>query len=344
MASNFPATSTRKTGMWFLAVLALSVACGFFAGHWIANSRRTRDLSLAREFVELSESESAVKAYRRYLDRFPNDSAARLELAQLLQRRDPKLALHELRLIDSGTAQFATAARLVAAISLTLQRDYDALGPLIFLESQNPDDAGVQQALAEIYFRRRDFERSLEYSLRCLTLKPDCVEAWLLVAEAKDSLGLTSEMIGPLEAALALDPELPQAHLNLAYALEATGHPDGALPHAQWFVSRFPTSVPAHRILASIERSQGRYQEALESAQAALKLAPKNFECALIAADVLLYLRRPTEAYELLNSLIADRPRERRLLTPLLRAAVQSGQKERVKEIHARLQELETSQ
>lgn len=329
---------------WCLSLLLLIIT-GFITGRWIFGIQEPDNLTFAREHAtEPVAFEAVVAAYRQHLTGSPTDDVARLELVRVLQKKRPDAALSELRSVTPNTPQHLEAARLAAAISLGFERDYDALGPLKLLESKQPDDAAVQQALAEIYFRQRDFERSLEHSKRSRKLRPDNVEVCLLIAEASDSLGKTEAMIEPLEIALRLDPELPQAHLNLAYAYQSAGRFDEALPQVDWFLARYPNSIPAHRIRALTLRGQGRDQEALETIQAALKLAPKNLDCAIIAADLLLYLRRSSEAYKLLESFTADWPRERRLLTPLLRAAILSGRPDRAHQIQSQLQDLASGQ
>lgn len=329
----------------FLCTIAVAAAiCGYCAGQFIGQVVRPGELSQARQLARDGILDEAVTAYHKHLDQHPGDHAVRLELALLLQDQDEDAALKELRQIPANAPEHLTAARYVAGISLKLQRDYDAIAPLELLEAKFPNDAGVQQALAEIYFRRRDYDLSLEHAQRFRTLKPDSTDACLLIAEASDGLGRSADMIEPLEAALRIDQSLPQAHLNLAFAYEAAGQPEQALPHVRWFLERYPRSVAAHKILTMVERGRGQYDEALLAAQAGRKLAPRNLDLAILEAEILLYLRRPAEAYDVLNALTDDWPRERRLVTPLLRAAVMCRKTERVRELQSLMQELDAKQ
>ncbi len=330
-----------QTVAW-VVVVALSVWCGVLFGRGFADWQQHRDLALARKLANESPVEPAVAAYRRHLERRPGDATARLELALLLRRRDPTGALRELRLIAANSRESLAAARHVAAISVEQERDYDALAPLKLLEAALPDDAGVQQTLAEIYYRAAEYERSLEHAHRARKLKPDNVAVCLLIAEANDDLKRHAEMIEPLEAALRLDNELPQAHLNLAYAYELAGRVDEALPHVEWFVQRFPKSVAGNRLLAKIERGRGRPEAALVASRRASELAPLSLDCAVLEAELLLYLKRPAEAYDRLSPFAHEGTQDRRLVTPLLRAAVLCGKQDEARQLQERLRQLET--
>ena len=314
---------------------------GVFVGRAFCQWNRTNDLTLARKLAEDGSVDAAVEAYRRHLSNSPTDHSVRLELATLLQRRNPEGALVEFREIPPGTPEHLSAARYVASISILLERDQDAIAPLELLSARFPDDTGAQLALAEIFFRQRDYEKSLELSRRLFGLKPDSIEACLLMAESSDSLGHVVDMIEPLEAALRLSDDLPQAHMNLAYAYESAGEAEKAAPHVLWYLKRYPTSASAHRLLAMVERSRGRFDEALTAAQEGLKLAPESPELAILTAELLLYLHHASEAYEMLSNFAQNRPREQRLLAVLLRAAVLSGKTEEAKDLQMKLQKIQ---
>jgi tetratricopeptide (TPR) repeat protein len=334
---------SRRIAIWFFS-LVLTIASGYLAGRLLSDWQREVSRMKARSLADEGAMDVAIAAYQRHLLQSPNDFAARLELAQYLQRRKPLEALQEFRQIPPTATEFTKAARAVASLSMTLERDYDAIEPLGFLEEKFPNEAGIQQALAEIYFRQREFDKSLEHARRFRALKPDSVESCLLIAESSDSLGQMEAMIEPLEWALRLDPEIPQAHLNLAFALQSAGRSEEAFSHVRWFVDRYPLSVSGNRILALIERSRDHDVEALAAAEKASQLGPANLDCAILVADMLLYLRRYEEAYDKLEKLAVDWPREPRVLTPLLRAAVLCRKPERIQELQSILQKIEVKE
>ena len=130
------------------------------------NGVELNELAVARQFAEGGSTDAAIAAYHRYLSNSPNDAGVRLELAIFLQRRNPEAALVQFREIPMGTPEHLTAARYVASLSINLERDQDAIAPLELLEAKFPQDAGIHQALAEIFFRQHEFERSLAHARR----------------------------------------------------------------------------------------------------------------------------------------------------------------------------------
>lgn len=312
-------------GAWCL-ITVLAAVIGWGLGRAMQNWSTARLLTRARSLAAADEKQSEL-AYLHYLERRPSESSVRLELVQLLKRRQPEAAFQQLRLIAPNDRRFTDAARQAAALAIDLGRDYDALAPLLFLEQAFPEDAGLQLGLAELRFRGRDFDSALKHARRCRELNPGQTEAWLVEAETLDELKRTAEMVEPLEAALRLDPDLPQAHLNLAFVYQLVGREDEALEHVQWFLERFPQSAAAYRTLAVVQRARGRTEEALAAVQRSLELKPNQLEATLLEAELLLFLRRSEEAYGILQRMYAAHGPEFRLLMLLQRAAQLSGQK-----------------
>jgi tetratricopeptide (TPR) repeat protein len=192
----------------------------------------------------------------------------------------------------------------------------------------DPADREAHEALARIFHQQRRPKDALPHALRATELAPDRAGTWLLIAEIYDDLRRTHEMIEPLRKALALNPNLAEAHLNLCYALIWSGETAEARLEAQWCLARDPRSAPAHRFLAMCEREEGRPEQALEEIRRALALVPDDIESRLVEGQLLLYLRRADEAYRELEPLLQQRPDDRRLLNLLARAAAASGRRE----------------
>lgn len=328
-----PSTSTaassdhrkRGWGIWCLIALFAGVI-GWGMG-WVLQRWGTSELLTQARSLAMTDVKQSQLAYRRYLQRNPRDSSINLELADLLKHREPDAAFHVLRTIRPDDQHFADAARRTAALALELGRDYDAVGPLLFLEQTFSQDASIQLALAELRFRERDFESALKHARGSRVLNPQQTGAWLVEAESLDELKRPSEMVQPLEAALRLDSDLPQVHLNLAYVYPLVAREDEALEHVQWFLERFPQSAAGYRTLAMVQRARGNHNEALLAVQMSLKLKPNQLEATLLEAELLLFLRRPDEAYQVLERMSEMHGPEFRLLTLLQRAAQLSGRK-----------------
>jgi tetratricopeptide (TPR) repeat protein len=139
---------------------------------------------------------------------------------------------------------------------------------------------------------------------------------------------------------LKLDPELAQAHLNLAYALQLIGRNDEALEHVQWFLKRHHETAAAHRILALIERALGHPEAALAAVRQALQLQSRNLDAALLEVELLLFLRHNDEAFQRVSELANHFGDEQRLLVLRVQAAVRSGHTEEAQKLHSRLKRL----
>lgn len=335
---SVPSTHLTSWGAWLLLVVLVAVLG--VTGGWAFQQRAfTQSLQRARQLARGNEKQAAIE-YRRYLEFHPADDAAHFELAAVLKRRDPDGALAELRKISPRDPHYSDAVRQAAAIALDLGRDYDALEPLLHLAKLHPDDGGVQFAIAELRFRARDFEAAFSHAKRARECNPQLAEAWLLEAESLDELKRSTEMVEPLETALKLDGEIPQAHLNLAFAYQLVGREDEALKHVQWFLKRFPQSAAAYRTLALVQRARGEPEEALAAVQQSLSLRPNQLDSTLLEVELLLYLRRTEEAYRRIQQAYDSHGAERRVLTLLVRAAALAGRREDSQAWQRRLDQL----
>lgn len=313
----------QVAGWVTVAVIAATAggAAGGVAAHW----KLDQSLGRAQRHVQRHEWAAAAVALRSVLKVRPNAAEVRFRLADVLRLDQPELALQELRLVPETSPEFLPSARIVAAINLQLGRDYDAIEPLHLLRHSFPGDVGVCQALAEVEFRAGNFEASLKLARNARTLDPGNVSCCLLEADACDNLQRTEEMIAPLRAALNLDQNLSQAHLNLAYALERSGEAAAAFPHVKWFLERHPESVAGLRVRATIEQRLGNFEAGLQSIRSALTYAPEQLECRLVEAELLLSSNRPSEAYHRLMELDEVWGFEPRYLKLAVRAASDAG-------------------
>jgi len=101
------------------------------------------------------------------------------------------------------------------------------------------------------------------------------------------------------EKALAVDPQLPEAHLARGlYSMYVETNLDQALADFASVVRAQPSSAEAHQVLAFALRRRGRMEEALEHARIAWDLDPLNANRAGAPIITLLGLRRFPEAIE----------------------------------------------
>jgi Tfp pilus assembly protein PilF len=180
----------------------------------------------------------------------------------------------------------------------------------------------------EVLFQQRRPAEALPHILRAAELEPDRAATHMLLAEIYDDLRRTHEMIGPLRKALAIDPGLTAARLNLSYALIWSGDTLQGRREAEECLRQDPDSVPARRLVAQCDRDEGHPEAALENIRQGLAIAPDDLESRLLEAELLLFLRRADEACSRLESLPADDKTGLRALTLLARAAAVAGRAE----------------
>ena len=129
------------------------------------------------------------------------------------------------------------------------------------------------------------------------------IAVYLLQSELLFRLHRTDEMLQPLETVLQLDPDHFEAHANLAFALRFCGMLDEADQHVQWCLERQPDFLPVRRIQAEILRDRGDSESARKMVRELLLAAPRDLECHLLQAELLMYGREFELAYQNLSPL-----------------------------------------
>jgi tetratricopeptide (TPR) repeat protein len=118
---------------------------------------------------------------------------------------------------------------------------------------------------------------------------------------------------------LSIEPGTRQATAILiepldadAFVLRAEGELETcsayALADLQYAVEIDPQHIRAHRLLLSMADDQGKWDQALELAEAATRLEPDNIWTRLKQAKILLAVDRPAEAREILEPISAGPP------------------------------------
>jgi predicted Zn-dependent protease len=306
----------------------------------IATLNSPTHIETAERALAVGDNEAAIRAFRSHLVRYPAATDVRMKLAGLMASVDPAQAVEHLRLIPEEAASYNDALRQIAFICLKADQHQPAEEALLRLEARNAEDFAVQLSLAELYFHQENYKSALTRAVHATNLQPDRAETWLLVAEIRDGLRQKPEMIAPLQKAIELAPDLYDAHLNLAYAYHAAGDLSGAATEARWCLQRNPNEVFALQILSSVARDEGRFDDAAEGVKKALSLSPRDVDCRILEADLLLYHRKPKEAYARLKELREEHTETYRYLGSLARAAAASGHIDEARQIHLALDSL----
>jgi predicted Zn-dependent protease len=125
----------------------------------------------------------------------------------------------------------------------------------------------------------------------------------------------------------------------LSYALIWSGDTAEGRRQAEECLKRQPGSVPARRLLAQCDRDAGDFESALDNVRQVLAIAPEDLESRLLKAELLLFLKRGSEAWDVLESLPAGQQDQLRVLTLLERAATVTGRTAKAQEYQRRIQD-----
>jgi tetratricopeptide (TPR) repeat protein len=333
-------TPLRKSKLRLLAavVVVSSLAVVFFY---------VRQKYLAPDFMQQASSAlkrgdeaAAVSALRLEIQRDPDSTAAKMRLAKLLQDSNPDEAIEYLQQIPVSDPQRANAVQQIAVLCILHHKISEAETALLELAEKSPDSLGPQLSLAELYFENQKPEAALPFAVRASEIASDRAQTFLLLAEIHDEMLHPEKMIEPLQQAIRLEPDFYEARLNLAYAYNQTGQPALAEEQARWCLGVNPREVSALRILALAARDQGDFEAAKQHLKTASQIEPRNLDCRILEADLLLYERKPQEAYERLRELYDSQQQTVRYLGALARAAASAGKRDEARELHQRVAEL----
>ena len=167
------------------------------------------------------------------------------------------------------------------------------------------------------------------------TSQSDSIAISLLHSELLFRLHRTDEMLQPLETVLQLDPDHFEAHANLAFALRFCGMLDEADQHVQWCLERQPDFLPVRRIKAEILRDRGDSESALRSVHELLLAAPRDLECHLLQAELLMYGREFELAYQNLSPLDQQFRRDHRFASTMAQLCRVTGRNDKAIEYDA---------
>ena len=104
--------------------------------------------------------------------------------------------------------------------------------------------------------------------------RPGNARAWVSLGAALQAGGRSEEAADAFRAALALQPDLSDAHNNLAYLLFLQDKLEEAYPHYREALKLSPNSAMAHKGMAMTLQKMGRLEEAAAEYAEALRLNP----------------------------------------------------------------------
>jgi Flp pilus assembly protein TadD len=157
----------------------------------------------------------------------------------------------------------------------------------------NPLNELLEQARAAI--DRNDFQAALDPLKKFLAEKDDFAYAHFQLGYVYTALKQPSEARSEYEKAVALDPKMSEAQLNLGILLLDSDPAAAVLPLSK-AVELLPTQTRPRFLLGAAQERSGDLKSAAQSFESALALDPKDLDATLHLAQLYLGLKRPAEA------------------------------------------------
>jgi len=227
----------------------------------------------------------ALRAAKALLEAKVAPARVRRAIAALVAELPPDRPLSGVRIYadgrdvavrDKGTHwQPATGQTL-------LDFEVDQLAELVEQAEKRPPPSGAEGSAAA----RRAFEEGLgledreptaaaEAYRRALALDPELVDAYVNLGRLTHEAGDAREAARLYHAALERNPEDAVVHFNLALALEDTSGPDAAIAHYERALTLDPDFADAHYNVAGLYEQRGRGADALRHYRAYKQLSER---------------------------------------------------------------------
>ena len=196
---------------------------------------------------------------------------------------------------------------------------------------------------------RRYFELARRMFVKALELDPNYAKAYAGIADCDSYLLITyhakistEQVLATTERALALDPNLPEAHASRGAALAAAQRFEEAKREFEYAISLNPDSFEAHYFYARSCFAKGNVERATSLFERAREIRPDDYQSACLLAQIYRGAGRKSEAktiarqaVELAERELVRHPEDPRPAQLAAGALIYLGETERAKELTA---------
>jgi tetratricopeptide (TPR) repeat protein len=174
------------------------------------------------------------------------------------------------------------------------------LGPAAHLYQQvlarEQENADALHLLGVLHHQQGEHARAVEKIGRAVALQPNVPAFHANLAEAYRALGQFDRAAGCCRVALRLWPDYPEALCNLGLALQGQGRHAEAAEHFRSTVQLRPDFATAHNNLGLALREVKQFDEALAHFRRAVELAPDSATFRTNLGQMLVDTGKPDEA------------------------------------------------
>jgi tetratricopeptide (TPR) repeat protein len=169
----------------------------------------------------------------------------------------------------------------------------------------NPLNELLDEAQREI--DKRDFVAAIDPLQKFIAAQPDVAYGHFQLAYVYTALQKVPEARAEYERAIALDPQMAEAYLNLGI-LYIESDTTVAIPNLRKAVELLPSQSRPRYLLGVAQERGGDVSGAAESFEGAYRLAADNLEPLLHLANLYLRLKRPADAEAKFHSILRVQP------------------------------------
>jgi tetratricopeptide (TPR) repeat protein len=169
----------------------------------------------------------------------------------------------------------------------------------------NPLNDYLDEAQRDI--DKNDFTAAITPLQKFIAEKPDVAFAHFQLAYAYTALKQVPEARVEYEKAIAIDPKMSEAYLNLGILLTEPAPADAVAPLKK-AVELLPSQSRPRILLGVAQERSGDFTGAANSFEGAVNLDPRDMEATLHLARLYLKLKRPAEAESKFRALLSADP------------------------------------
>ncbi|HEY4283464.1 MAG TPA: tetratricopeptide repeat protein, partial [Chthoniobacterales bacterium] len=249
---------------------------------------------IRRNLKEIAQQLGVSKVVEGSVRRSGNHVRVSVQLIDALTDRHIWAENYDRTLADSLAMQGELATEIAASVGATLTPQEQARVQAQPTNNADAYDAYLRGRAITILAmsERENVERAVRSYEEAVKLDPNFALAWVYLSRAQSiyyrsfpSPARLAAAKDALERALALDPNLPEAHLARGYfRFQVERDFPGALSEIQKAEQGLPNSVEIFTAIAMIQRRRGRSDEALEAARRAVALDPRNRDACFFLA------------------------------------------------------------
>ena len=175
----------------------------------------------------------------------------------------------------------------------------------------NPLNDLLEEAQRDI--EKKDFAAAIDPLQKFIAAQPDLAYGHFELGYVFTALQRADEARGEYEKAIAIDPKMAEAYLNLGILFIERDHAV-AVPNLRKAVELLPAQSRPRYLLGVAQENAKDYSAAAESFEGAYRLDPQNLAPILHLANLYIRLKRPADAEAKFRSILEAQPNDAQAL------------------------------